>query len=155
MVRYIIAAGDITARPKIFKHFRGKVAKECYRCCKGICITRQLIGPVGFAVARIPNEYAKGYIYSGIGSVGEAAFGYIGGMAFVRYIYKATDVAYVKEVFRMAYNVGGLFMTLPSKGWDLAFDSIGLSRLERYWFGEPVYIFNDSRIWLEGNFSTI
>jgi hypothetical protein len=45
------------------KKFRGKAAKEIYRCCKGIIATHSIVKPVGYALAIIPKEMSKGYIY--------------------------------------------------------------------------------------------
>ena len=44
-------------------------------------------------------------------------------------------------------------MTLYSKGIGGAFDLMGISKLEKLWFGEPVYIFDDNRLWVEKNFT--
>jgi len=44
-------------------------------------------------------------------------------------------------------------MTLYSKGIGGAFDLLQLSKLEKLWFGEPVYIFDDNRLWVEKNFN--
>lgn len=37
--RLIIAAGDISRSPILLKRFRGKTAKEVYRCGKGVVFT--------------------------------------------------------------------------------------------------------------------
>jgi hypothetical protein len=44
-------------------------------------------------------------------------------------------------------------MTLYSKGIGSAFDLLRLFKLEEMWFGEPVYIFDDNRLWIEKNFT--
>ena len=44
-------------------------------------------------------------------------------------------------------------ITLYSKGISGAFDLLQLSKLEKLWFGEPVYIFDDNRLWIEKNFT--
>ena len=44
-------------------------------------------------------------------------------------------------------------MTLDSKGMGGAFDLLQISKLEKVWFGEPVYIFDDNRLWIEKNFT--
>lgn len=44
-------------------------------------------------------------------------------------------------------------MTLYSKGIGRAFDLLRMSKLEKLWFGEPVYIFADNRLWVEKNFT--
>jgi hypothetical protein len=88
-----------------------------------------------------------------VGQVGETAIGYLSGVGFVRYLYKAVQPAKLKAIFRLAYNVAGLPMTVYSKGIGSVFDLLQLSKLEKIWFGEPVYIFDDNRLWLEKNFT--
>jgi hypothetical protein len=48
-------------------------------------------------------------------------------------------------------------MTLPAYGFTMGlrmpFSTVSISALEKYWFGEEVYIFDDNRIWLEKNFT--
>lgn len=85
--RLIIAAGDISSSPIFAKRFIGKIAKEIYRCGKGIVLTQSISKLLGFAVATVPQEISKGFIYTAMGQVGEAALGYISGIGFVRYIY--------------------------------------------------------------------
>jgi hypothetical protein len=36
-------------------------------------------------------------------------------------------------------------------GFGKAFDVLQVSKLESLWFGSPVYIFNDNRLFIEGN----
>ena len=43
--------------------------------------------------------------------------------------------------------------TLYSKGIDIAFDLLRISKLEKLWFGKHVYIFDDNRLWIEKNFT--
>jgi hypothetical protein len=138
---------------KMFAKFRGKTAKETYRFVKGVIITRSITGPAMYAVSVIPTELSKGFIYSAIGSVGESFLGYISGVGFVRWLYKASDVSYIKNTARVLYNFGCLPMTIYSKGITAVFDVTYLSKLEEKWFGCPIYLFDDNRLWVEGNFT--
>jgi hypothetical protein len=159
--RLIIAAGDISSSPALARRrspvfarrFRGKAAKEVYRCGKGIIVTRSVAKPVAYAVATIPAELSKGFIYSAVGQIGETAIGYVSGIGFVRYLYKVIQPPKLKAVARLTYNVVCLPMTVYSKGIGGAFDLLQLSKLEKLWFGEPVYIFDDNRLWVEKNFT--
>lgn len=151
--RLIIAAADISSSPVLAKKFRGRTAKEIYRCGKGIVLTGSIAKPLGFAVATVPREMSKGFIYTAVGQVGESALGYISGIGFVRYIYKVAKPEKIKVTARVIYNVACLPITLYSKGITATFDFLRLSKLEEMWFGEPVYIFNDNRLWVESNFT--
>ena len=151
--RLIIAAGDISSSPVLGRRFRGKTAKEVYRCSKGIILTGSFAKPIGFAIANIPAELTKGVVYSAVGQVGETAIGYVSGIGFVRYLYKAVQPAKLKAAARLVYNVACLPITSYSKGIGGAFDLLQLSKLEKLWFGEPVYIFDDNRLWVETNFT--
>lgn len=151
--RLIIASGDISSSPVLGRKFRGKIAKEIYRCGKGVLLTRSVAKPIGFAISTIPTELSKGIVYSTVGQVGETAIGYISGIGFVRYLYKITQPEKLKASARLAYNLACLPITLYSKGIGGAFDLIGISKLEKFWFGEPVYIFDDNRLWVEKNFT--
>ena len=62
----------------------------------------------------------------------------ISGVGFVRYLYKVVQPDKFKATCRLAYNVGCLPLTLYSK---------------EMWFGQPVYIFDDNRLWIESNFT--
>lgn len=151
--RLIIAAGDISSSPVLARRFRGKTAKEVYRCGKGIVLTGSVIKPIGFALATVPAEFTKGVVYTAVGQVGEAALGYVSGIGFVRYLYKVVHPAKLKATARLIYNVGCLPITVYYKGIGCAFDLLQLSKLEKLWFGEPVYIFDDNRLWVEKNFT--
>ena len=151
--RLIIAAGDISSSPVLARRFRGKTAKEIYRCGKGIVLTGSIVKPVGFAIATVPAELSKGFIYTAVGQVSDGVIGYISGIGFVRYLYKVLHPSKLKETARLLYNVGCLPMTLYSKGIGEAFDILQISKLEKLWFGEPVYIFEDNRLWVEKNFT--
>ena len=153
--RLIIAAGDIGSSPILAKRFRGKAAKEMYRCAKGIILTGSIAKPLGFAVVQIPGELTKGVVYTAIGQVGESVLGYISGIGFVRYLYKVVQPNKFKATCRLAYNLGCLPLTLYSKGIGSAFDLLQISRLEEMWFGQPVYIFDDNRLWIEKNFTLV
>ena len=151
--RLIIAYGDISSSPVLGRKFRGKVAKEIYRCGKGMIATRSIVKPIAFALSTIPGELSTGFVYSTVGQIGEAAIGYVSGIGFVRYIYKIAQPKKLKASARLAYNVACLPMTLYSKGIGGAFDIFGVSQLEEQWFGTPVYIFDDNRLWIEKNFT--
>ena len=151
--RLIIAAGDISSSPILLKRFRGKTAKEVYRCSKGILLTGSFAKPIGFAAAQIPGELTKGVVHTAIGQVGEGVIGYISGIGFVRYLYKVVQPAKLKATARFCYNLACLPVTLYSKGIGGAFDLLQLSKLEKMWFGTPVYIFDDNRLWVEANFT--
>ena len=151
--RLIIAAGDIASSPVLARRFRGKTAKEIYRCSKGIILTGSFAKPISFAIASVPAELTKGVVYTAVGQVGETAIGYISGIGFVRYLYKVIQPVKLKATARLAYNVACLPITLYSKGIGGAFDLLQLSKLEKLWFGEPVYIFDDNRFWIEKNFT--
>ena len=151
--RLIIGAGDISSSPVLARRFRGKTAKEVYRCSKGIILTGSVAKPVGFAIANVPAEFSKGVVYTAVGQVGETALGYISGIGFVRYLYKVVQPAKLKATARLIYNVACLPVTLYSKGIGGAFDLLQISKLEKLWFGEPIYIFDDNRLWVEKNFT--
>ena len=151
--RLVIAAGDINSSPVLARRFRGKTAKEIYRCGKGIVLTGSVIKPVAFAISTIPAEFSKGIIYTAVGQVGESAIGYVSGIGFIRYLYKVVQPSKLKATARLIYNIGCLPMTLYSKGIGVTFDLFQVSKLEKLWFGAPVYIFDDNRLWIEKNFT--
>ena len=148
--RLILAAGDISSSPVLLKRFRGKTAKEVYRCGKGIVLTGSISKPV--AALQVPGELTKGFVSTAVGQIGEGVIGYISGIGFVRYLYKVVQPTKLKASARLASNVACLPVTLYSKGIGGAFDLLRLSKLEEMWFGEPVYIFDDNRLWIEKNF---
>lgn len=151
--RLILASCDISSSPILASKLRGKPAKEIYRCCKGVLLTGSMAKPIGYAVSTIPVELSKGVVYSAVGQIGEAALGYISGIGFIRYLYKISKPGKLKAGGRLIYNVASLPMTLYSKGIGGAFDLVGISKLEELWFGTPVYIFDDNRLWIEKNFT--
>lgn len=151
--RYIIAAGDISSAPVLAKRFRGKTAKELYRCGKGMLLTGSVAQPLRLAALQFSGELTKGVVYTAAGQIGEGVIGYISGVGFVRYLYKVVQPGKLKSTARLAYNVGFLPLTLYSKGFGAAFDILRISKLEEMWFGQPVYIFNDNRLWMEANFT--
>ena len=151
--KYIIAAGDISSSPVLLKRFRGKAAKEIYRCGKAFVVTGSFSKPVIQGLATIPAELGKGYLYSAVGHVGETIIGYVSGIGVVRFVYKVAEPAKIKAVARLCYNIAGLPVTIYSKGIGAAFDMLQISKIEKAWFGEPVYIFDDNRFWLEKNFT--
>jgi hypothetical protein len=151
--RLILAAGDISSSPVLARRFRGKAAKETYRCAKGIILTGSITKPLGFAVLQVPGEFTKGVVYTALVQVGENTLGYISGVGFVRYLYKVVQPDKLKATCRLFYNIGCLPLTLYSRGIGGVFDLLQISRLEKMWFGEPVYIFDDNRLWIETNFT--
>ena len=153
MSRLIIAAGGITSSPVFARRFRGKPAKEVYRCIKGIALTGSVTKPLGFAAAQIPAEMSKGVIYTAVGQIGEGTIGYISGIGFFRYIYKVVQPGKIKKTVRLIYNVAALPMTFYSKGITTVFNVAQVSKFKEWWFGERVYIFDDNRIWIEKNFT--
>lgn len=151
--RLIIAAGDIGSSPVLAKRFRGKTAKELYRCGKGILFTGSVAKPLAFAVAQVPAELTRGVIYTAVGQIGESALGYASGIGFVRYLYKMIQPSKLKATARLVYNIACLPVTFYSKGIGSTFDLLRISELEKMWFGQPVYIFDDNRLWVESNFT--
>lgn len=151
--RLIAAATDISSSPVLARKFRGKTAKEIYRCGKGMLVTGSIIKPLGFAIVTIPSEMSKGFIYSTIGNIGEGVIGYMSGIGFVRYLYKVLEPEKLKATARLSYNIACLPMTIYSMGIGKTFDMLQLSKLEELWFGTPVYIFDDNRLWIEKNFT--
>ena len=149
----IIAAADISSSPVLAKRFRGKTAKEFYRCGKGILLTGSVAKPLGFAVAQVPGELTRGVVYTAVGQIGEGVLGYVSGIGFVRYLYKVIQPKKLKATARLVYNIASLPITLYSKGIGGAFDLLKISKLEELWFGQPVYIFDDNRLWIESNFT--
>ena len=150
--RLIIAATDINGTPVLVRWFNGKIAREIYRCAKGIILTGSLAKPVGFAIAQIPRELSKGMVCTVVGER-ENIVGYLCSIGFVRYIYKLANPGKIKATARFLYNFGSLPLTLYAKGVGNTFDLLKLSEMEELWFGQPVYIFNDNRIWIESNFT--
>ena len=151
--RLIIAAADISSSPVLAKRFRGKIAKEISRCGKSMVLTGSIAKSLEFVVATVPREMSKGFIYTALAQVGESALGYTSGIGFVHYIYKVAKPKKIKVTARVIYNVACLPITLYSKGISATFDILRLSKLEEMWFGEPVYIFNNNRLWIESNFT--
>ena len=151
--RLIIAAADISSSPVLARRFRGKTAKEIYCCSKGIVLTGSFAKPIGFALVDVNGEPTKRVVYSAVGQVGESVIGYVSGIGFIRYLYKVAQPTKIKATVRLVYNVASLPITLYSKGIGAAFDLLQLSKLEKLWFGEPVYIFDDNRVWVEKNFT--
>lgn len=66
-LRLPIAADDISSSPILARRFKGKTAKEVYRCSKNIILSRSVVKLVGFAIATIPAEMTKGVIYIAAG----------------------------------------------------------------------------------------
>ena len=151
--KLIIAAGDVSSSPVLEKRFRGKTAKEIYRCGKGILLTGSVAKPLAFAAAQVPAELTKGTVYTAVGQVGEAAIGYVSTIGLFRFLYKVVQPSKLKATARLAYNLVSLPMTVYSMGVGGVFDILQLSKLEEMWFGQPVYIFDDNRLWIEKDFT--
>ncbi len=151
-MKYIMAFDDL-AKPKRYAHYRGKTAKEIYRCAKGIACTRTLIGPVGYAIGSIPKELSTGFIMSSTKDVGEWVLGYTFGVGFLRSCYKLIGNTRIKGLFRIGYNIAGLPVTCAAWGMSGPLELLQIHKLEEAWFGCPVYIFNDNRFWIESNFT--
>ena len=139
--------------PVVMPKFRGKIAREIYRCTKGVVMTGSLIKPVSYALAQIPLELSSGFVYSAVGQVGNYCVGYVSGLGVLHSCYKLAKPKKIKATARLCYNVAGLPMTIYAKGVGGAFDGVGLSKLETLWFGTPVYVFDDNRLWIEKNFT--
>lgn len=151
--RLIAAATDISSSPVLARRFRGKTAKKIYRCEKGMVVSGSIIKPVGFAIATIPAEMSKEFIYSTIGNIGEGLIGYMSGIGVIRYLYRALEPGKLKATARLSYNIACLPMTIYSMIIGKTFDMLQLSKLEELWFGRPVYIFDDNCLWIEKNFT--
>ena len=80
----------------------------------------------------------KGVVYIAAGQVGEAAIGYVSGIAFIRYLYKVLQPKKIKAGARLIYNLAYLPLTLHSEGISGTFELLLISKLEKLWFGEPV-----------------
>lgn len=151
--RYLIAATDITSRPKFMRPLRGKTAKEVYRFTKGAIVSKSLTGPFMYSASVIPRQISNGFVQKAISTAGEHIIGYFSFIGLARWTYIITDTTYIKNSARVVYNFACLPMTIYSKGISSAFDILYISKFEEYWFGTPVYIFNDNRLWIESNFT--
>lgn len=149
----LLVCGDISASHVLFKPLRGKYAKETYRFCKGVVLTREVVKPALFCGKQFVAEASSGYIQSMASAGLNYCTGYLCGVGLVRTIYKASNPGFIKNVTRTTYNVLCLPATLYYKGTSSVTDLIGLNRLEKVWFGEEIYIFSDNRVWIEKNFT--
>ena len=84
--------------------------------------------------------------------VGDGAISYISRVGFIGYFYKIVQPEKLKPNVQVIYNVACLKIIVSLKGIGGAFDLIGISKLEKLWFGEPFYIFDDNPLWAERNF---
>lgn len=155
--RYVLAATDISCRVnsqhKVFARYRGKTAKGIYRCSKGIILTVGFTGPLTFAVKEIGLELSSGFVKSAASSAAEGLIGYVSGVGFVRWIYKAATIGKAKVYARVGYNIVSLPITIYYRGANVALDLLQIGYIEEKWFGEKVYIFDDNRLWIEKNFT--
>lgn len=106
---------------------------------------------LGFAVAKVPREMSKGFIYTAVVQVGEAVLNYISRIGLIRYIYNVAKPEKIKVTAPVVYNLACLPFTLYSKGVTATFKVLHISNLKEIWFGEAVHIFNDNRLWIESN----
>nr|QUS63959.1 hypothetical protein [Haslea silbo] len=151
-MRTILAFDDLN-KPKILARYRGKAAKEVYRCSKGIFMTKSLIGPISYATAQVPGAMFKGYFFSSVKNVGLQGLTYLFGIGWLKGSYELVTNNSLKNGFRIVLNLASLPMTGSAFIIGHVYDSFGISALEEAWFGSPVYLFNDNRIWLESNFT--
>ena len=153
-MRTILAFDDLN-KPKAYARYRGKMAKETYRCVKGIFLTRSLVGPVSHAVTQVPGTMLKGYFVSSVKDVGVQALTYLCGIGWLKGSYELVTNEALKSGVRVVLNLASLPMTGSACVVGHVYDSFGISDLEKAWFGSPVYLFNDNRIWLETNFTKV
>lgn len=117
-------------------------------------MTGSVIKPVAYALSRVPTQIHYGFFYSITEDVGEHVIGYLSGVSFIKYLYISVDRPInLKASLRVAYNVICLPITVYSKGISAAFALLQISQLEKFWFGEPVRIFDGNRLWIERNFT--
>ena len=144
---------ELTVNPMLTP-FRRKISRECYRCMKGIILTRSFQKPVAFALSQIPKEISSGYLNSiSNQQTGENLVGYVSTIGFIRFVYRVTYPSKLKSIFRVMYNMVCLPFTSVSFGMNHVFDAFRVSDFEALIFGEPIYIFNDKRLWIERNFT--
>ena len=115
-------------------------------------VSGSLIKLITFVASTIPTQLSKGVVYLAIRQVGDGDIGYISIVEFIRYFYKIAQPEKLKASVRVIYNVACLKIIVSLKGIGGAFDLIGISKLEKLWFGEPFYIFDDNPLWAERNF---
>lgn len=116
-------------------------------------MTGSIAKPLGFAASQIPAELTKGIVSTAVSQVDYDIIGYVSGIGFVIYLYKVVQPAKLKATARLTCNIACPTITLYSKGIGSAFDLLRISKLEEMWFGQPVYIFDDNQLWVEGNFT--
>ena len=150
---YIILL-DLVTTSALSKCLRGKVSKEIYRCTKAIVLTGSVKKPVAYTLSRIPTQMHHGFFYSITEDIGEHVIGYLSGVSFIKYLYISVERPInLKATFRVTYNIICLPVTVYSKGISAAFYLLQISQLEKFWFGEPVHIFDGNRLWIESNFT--
>lgn len=151
MARNLVVAYNGQEKPILFRRFRGPIAKEIYRFGKALVLCHNGIGAGIYCVAQIPRELTRGYIQSCVGEFSLVLVGYCTGLTSLTCFYKLLSDSKVKTVARGMLNTYGLVATLPAWGVGKTCDVIALSKLEKIWFGTPIYLFDDNRIWLEQN----
>ena len=145
---------ELTVNPILSSSLRRKMAREFYRCMKGIILTGSIQKPITFALSQIPKEISTGYL-SGISNqqIGENLLGYVSSIGFLRFVYKVSYPSKLKSIFRVMYNIICLPLTSVSFGMNHVFDALHASSIKTLVFGEPIYVFNDKRLWIERNFT--
>ena len=83
--------------------------------------------------------------------VGDGAISYISRVGFIGYFYKIVQPEKLKPNVQVIYNVACLKIIIYSKGIGGAFYLIGISKLGKLWFVEPIYIFDDNPLGAERN----
>ena len=145
---------DLVTTSALCKCLRGKVSKELYRCTKAIVLTGSVKKPVVYTLSRIPTQMHNGVFYTITEDIGEHVIGYLSGVGFIKYLYIVIERPInLKAAFRVTYNIICLPVTVYSKGITAAFDLLGISQIEKFWFGESVDIFDGNRLWIERNFT--
>ena len=52
----------MSSSPVLARKFRGKTAKEIYRCSKGILLTGSVAKSIEYSIATIPTELSKRFV---------------------------------------------------------------------------------------------
>ncbi len=145
---------DLVTTAALSRCLRGKVSKEIYRCTKAIVLTGSVKKPMIYTLSRIPTQMHNGVFYTITEDVGEHVLGYLSGVSFIKYLYIVIERPInLKASFRVAYNIMCLPVMVYSKGITATFDLLKISQIEKFWFGEPVHIFDGNRLWIESNFT--
>ena len=123
-MRTILAFDDLD-KPKLFALYRGKAAKEVYRCGKGIFMTKNLIGPISYATSQVPKVMFKGYFVSSVKDVGLQSLTYLFGIGWLKGSYELVSNNVLKNGFRVVLNVYSLPMMGSAAVIGHVFDLLG------------------------------